>query len=97
MGMSSRNKTARRPDVELHIEELTFVGLDSYNRFHLGDAVKQEIARLLADEGGVEPVRHHAYIDRVDGGAFSVAPASKERDVGAQVARSVVNSLRTKP
>jgi hypothetical protein len=80
--------------VELHIEELVLDGFPNFDRFQIGDAVEQEIARLFAGKRPAGFPRQGAGMGRIDGGAFQVAPGSKERDIGIQVARSVFQSLR---
>ena len=79
--------------VELHIEELVLHGFAPGDRYRIGEAVEQELARMLADRGVPESLAQGGEIASVDGGAFEVAPGSRAGVVGAQVAKAVYGGL----
>lgn len=80
-------------NVELHIEELVLHGFSPGDRYRIGEAVEQELSRLLADRGVPESLERGGEVASVDGGAFEVAPGSKAEVVGAQVAKAVYEGL----
>ncbi len=93
--MEQRSKSSRRrslpgpADIELYIEELVLHGFAASDRHAVAEAVEQELARLLAEQGLPEAWRVETSIDRLEGAAFSAARAVGPRTTGAQVARTV--------
>jgi hypothetical protein len=81
-------------NVELHIEELVLHGFSPGDRYRVGEAVEQELTRLLADRGVPQSLEGGGEIGHVDGGAIEVAPDSRAQVVGAQVAKAVYGGLR---
>jgi len=81
--------------VELHIEELVLGGCAAGDRFRIGDAVEAELARLIAERGLPGLDGRSASIERLDAGAFQVAPGARADRVGLQVARKVYARLAT--
>ena len=83
----------RPKNIELHIEELVLHGFAQGDRYRIGEAVEQELTRLLVDRGVPESLAGGGEIASVDGGAFEVAPGSGADVVGAQVAKAVYGGL----
>ena len=81
-------------NIELHIEELVLHGFSPGDRYRIGEAVEQELTRLLADQGVPQSLAEVGEIASVDGGAFEVAPGARGDVVGAQVAKAVYGGLR---
>ena len=81
-------------NIELNIEELVLHGFAPGDRYSIGEAVEQELTRLLADQGVPQSLERGREIGHVDGGAFEVAPDSRGQVVGAQVAKAVCGGLR---
>lgn len=81
-------------NIELHIEELVLHGFERSHRYSIGDAVERELLRLLTTQG-INPT-HAANLEteRLDAGAFHVAPNSKPEAIGAQVAQAVYGELK---
>ena len=84
----------RTPSIHLHIEELVLHGFASGDRHRIGDAMQQELARLLAEEQTPPGLTKSAAIDRLNAGTFQMATESKPQATGAQVARAVFGGLR---
>ena len=85
-----------RAAVELHIEELVLHGFPASDRFRIGDAVEQELSRLIAERGlglAANPVS----IGRLDAGAFKVPTNARPQAIGAQLAQQVYQQLSPKP
>ena len=80
-------------NIELHIEELVLHGFSPGDRYQIGEAVEQELTRLLADRGVPQSLAEGGEIASVDGGAFEVAAGSRAEVVGAQVAEVVYGGL----
>lgn len=83
-------------DLELHIEQLVLRGFAPGDRASIGEAVQQELARLLTQQG-LPGLAHGASIGRIDGGSFQVAPSARGPAVGVQLARAVVRQLTPIP
>ena len=77
----------------MDIEELVLHGFSMGDRYRIGEAVEQELSRMLADRGVPESLAEVGEIANVDGGAFEVAPGSGADVVGAQVAKAVYGGL----
>ena len=81
-------------NIELNIEELVLQGFSPGDRHLIGEAVEQELTRLLADRGVPQSLERGREIANMNGGAFEVAPDSRAQVVGAQVAKAVYEGLR---
>ena len=81
-------------NIELNIDELVLHGFAPGDRYRIGEAVEQELTRLLADKGVPQSLERGGEIGHVDGGAFEVAQGSRAQVVGAQVAKAVYRGLR---
>jgi hypothetical protein len=81
-------------NIELNIEELVLYGFSPSDRHRIGEAVEQELTRLLADRGVPESLERGREIANMDGGAFEIAQGSRADVVGAQVAKAVYEGLR---
>jgi hypothetical protein len=79
--------------LEIHIEELVLHGFSAGDRFRVGDALERELARLLARRGLPASAVRSASIERLDAGAFPVAPGAGARTIGTQVAQKVYQQL----
>ncbi|HEY0172922.1 MAG TPA: hypothetical protein VGB98_18025 [Pyrinomonadaceae bacterium] len=86
----------RRPDIELHIEELVLEGFAPHEREHIAAAVELELARLLAERGAPALLARGGEIARLDGGAFQTAPRAKADSTGEQIAQAVYGGFDTK-
>ena len=80
-------------NIELNIEELVLHGFSPGDRHRIGEAVEQELTRLLADRGVPQSLAQGGEVASVDGGAFEVAPGARAQVVGAQVAKAVYGGL----
>ncbi|NPD27111.1 hypothetical protein [Corallococcus exiguus] len=83
--------TPRR--ISLHIDELVLHGVPPAHRVQVGEAVRQELARLLAQDG--LPTGLSGAVPRVDAGAVHVTPGAAPESLGTQVARAVYSGLGT--
>ena len=84
----------RPKDVELHIEELVLHGFSPADGRQIGDAVRTELARQLAENGAPKLLARGGRITRVDAGVFDVSSDSRADTVGIQVAQSVYQGLK---
>ena len=82
----------RRPDLDLHIEELILRGLPAGTREGLGEAIREELQRLIAEHGMPAALNGNGGPIHLPGGSFQVDPRSKTGSAGAQVARALHRS-----
>jgi hypothetical protein len=81
----------------LRIEEIVLHGFDPRGRYAVGDAVQQELARLLIERGAPSSLAATAateIVERLDAGAFRAAPNARPQTLGAQVARAIYGGLK---
>ena len=64
-------------NIELNIDELVLHGFAPGDRYSIGEAVEQELTRLLTDRGVPQSLEHGGEIGHVDGGAFEVEQGSR--------------------
>ena len=81
-------------NVELHIEELILHGFAAGDRYLVGEALERELTRLVGSANVPSLLAQSIDVERVDGGAFRVAPGSRAETVGAQVAQAVHGGLK---
>ena len=82
----------RRADVELHIDELVLHGFGARDRHRIAEAVKRELARLIA-QGDLAHQASPIQLDRVDAGSFRLDPAARPNHIGQTVAQRVYRQL----
>ena len=76
-------------NLELHIEELVLRGFAPSDRYHIGEAVEHELARLFSEQGTPPSLAQEREVPRLDGGTFEAKPGSGAEAIGAQVAQAV--------
>jgi hypothetical protein len=72
--------------LEIHIEQLVLHGLPRLDSTVVGEALRQEIERLVPS-----PSLHN--IDRIDGGVFSLDRNDGSRAVGERIAGVVARTV----
>lgn len=82
------------PDVELHVDELVLHGFAPRDRHAIGQAVRGELARLIAERGLPPGLAAADGTASMRGGSFRAQPGQRPADVGAAVARAVYGSAR---
>ena len=90
-----RGPGATRPpaSVEVSIDRLVLDGVAPGDRYRVADAVQNELARLLIDQG-VPANRNAAAQERqIDGGTIDIASGMRAASVGAQIARAIYRCL----
>lgn len=76
-------------NIELHIDGLVLHGFAPGDRHRIGEAVEQELSRILDDEGVLEVLEGGREVASVDGGAIELATGSRTEAIGTQIARVV--------
>ena len=76
----------------LHIEELVLDGFGPMDRAALAEAVRSELARLVAAHG-LPPSLGSAAATSLDAGAFTAAPDAGAHTLGTDVARVLYGGL----
>ena len=79
--------------IELHIEELALHGFAPGERQSIGEAVQQELTRLIAARGLPASLMQGGEVARLNGGSFNVVPGAPARAIGAQVAQAVYGGI----
>lgn len=90
--------TARRPphhpvSVELHVDELVLHGFAPGDGWRIGDAVQQELSRLMTNQGLPWSHGGPVNIEHLDAGSFVAGPAMKTGSIGLQVAEKLHRGL----
>ncbi len=84
----------RPHNVELQIQELVLHGFSPADGGQIGDAVRTELARQLAQHGVPKLLTRDGRIRQLDAGAVNGALGSRADTVGTQVAQSVYQGLK---
>jgi hypothetical protein len=77
------------PSIKLRIEELVLHGFQPTDRYGIGDALQNELTRMLTEQGMPPAMADSSQVARLDGGAFSMQPGERPSRVGSQAARAV--------
>jgi hypothetical protein len=80
-------------NVELHIEELVLHGFAPSCRYRIGETVERELARLLAEQGVLDPSGHNVVLEQVDAGQFTMNANAKSEAIGAQIAQAIYSGM----
>lgn len=79
--------------IEVDIDELVLHGFAAAGRRQIGDAVEQELARLLSERGWASLPASSMKIERLDAGQFTVAVGARPPAIGARLAQNLHRSL----
>lgn len=77
----------------LRIEELVLRGFAPGDRYRIGEAVEQEFARLVEENGAPSLLTRSAELADLSGVSFQIAQGSKPQTIGAQIAQAVYGEL----
>jgi hypothetical protein len=75
-------------DLELHVDELVLEGVDAAHRDAVAEAMRAELAALIA-RGGVSAELLGGGALRLDGGSLTVEPGLAPAALGVRIARAV--------
>jgi hypothetical protein len=90
---SLRKLSATPRAIEVQIDELVLRGFPRADRYAIGEALSQEIQRLLADAGKQPFLRQSTDRPVLDVGRVALAPNADPAAVGAQVGQAIHTSL----
>lgn len=79
--------------IELRIDELILHGFEPGDRHRIGEAVQNELGRLLRGQGTPLAAENRGRIDVIKGGAFTVTPGGGPESTGMQIARAVHDGI----
>lgn len=80
-------------NVELHIEQLILLGFAPGDRYRISAAIEHGLAQLIAEQGIPPTIAREGEITSIDGEKFNIAPDTKAEAIGAQIAKSVYESI----
>jgi hypothetical protein len=84
----------RSVDLDLNIEELVLRGFPGKDQNRIMRAVKEELERLIRENGVPSALSRGGEVAGLDEGSFEAKPGSSPEEIGAQVARSLYGGLR---
>lgn len=86
---------ARGPgqNIELKIDELIVEEAGTANRYRIAEALKNEVATILQDQGLPPALLKRAHREAVDGGTVVLARNSRDEMIGRQLAQAIYRSL----
>jgi hypothetical protein len=76
-------------NIELHIEELVLHGFVASDRYLIGEALQQELTRLLTEKGLPSSLAQGGEIARINAGEFEVQLGAKPEIIGVQIAHLI--------
>ncbi len=79
--------------VQLHIRKLVLTGVDPNDTGQVGAAVKQELARLLADQGLPAGLTTSSHRGKLDAGTLEPGHDGTPEGTGHQIARAVYKGI----
>ena len=79
--------------IDLEIDELVLHGFPRGDRYRIGEALEQELTRLLAEEGVPKSIDIGGEVDQLRAGSFHVSKGIRPERVGSQVAQAVYGGL----
>jgi hypothetical protein len=79
--------------IDISVEELVLDGFDAHDREAIGDAVREEMSRLVSTRPVPRLLAGSIEVDRLDGGAVEVPRGLRPRDIGRRVAAAALRSF----
>jgi len=83
-------------NIELDIDELVLRGIALGDAASVGDALRDELVRLLSDRGAPRSIERDTEIGELRGPAIRLRGEASAHAVGRQLAAAVYESLVTK-
>lgn len=83
-------------DMEINIDELRLEGIASADRYEFGDALREELARLVREKG-LPHLQGHDTIALPGFGPIRTPAGLPPREAGAKAARAVYSNMRSMP
>lgn len=80
--------------VEILIDELVLHGFAAGDRYPIAEALEQELARLMREQGVAPALTRPGETERIDAGSFSLAAGSPANAVGVRSAQAVYRGLQ---
>lgn len=80
-------------EIDLHIEEVLFVGWPGIDRERVKAALVDELTRLLLEAEGVVSTWHYREIELIDGGTLRLTVMTPEA-IGRQMALTILRSVQ---
>ena len=80
-------------EIDLHIEELVLHGFPPGDRNAIAEALRVELARLLAQHGVPPSLATGGEMPHADAGAFDLRPGTRADVLGAQIAGAIHGGL----
>jgi hypothetical protein len=77
----------RRPQIDVHIDELVLHGFQPGDRRAIADAIEREVTRTVA--ASAVGAFHDRRVARIDGGRVDWTPRGGATRIGAAVARAI--------
>lgn len=80
-------------NIEVHIEALILDHCVPGERARIGEALRRELAKLIAARGLAASMSKETALSHVDAGSFDVGHRSHAQDTGERIARAVYGGL----
>ncbi|HJP67228.1 MAG TPA: hypothetical protein VKA30_13105 [Actinomycetota bacterium] len=79
--------------IDVHIEELVLHGFESGDASAIGDGLRTELARLLADGPVPSKLGRPDHVERLDGGTVELDAGARPAAIGGRLAGTVWKGL----
>lgn len=83
-----------KPNIEFDIEELILHGFPPGDRHLIGDAMQNELARLLVERGVPSPLALGGDYPLLDVGWFQLGSESNQKTIGDRIAGTLYQGLQ---
>lgn len=80
--------------IELEIEQLVLHGFPPTDRDRIGESLRTELARQLAQHGAPKSLARAGRISQLDAGSFELTPGPTADAVGIRAAQSIYRGLK---
>lgn len=82
------------PDIEIHIDEIVLHGFPARNKAGIDNALRNELALLLARYGAPAILKNGGAVPLVPGGTFKTSSHESSKSIGKSIARSIYSGLK---
>ena len=77
------------PAIDLRIEHLVLDGFSPGDRYSIADAVQNELARLLGEQGLPSEIKKISELEHLNGGIIRLTRGARAVGIGSQIAHAV--------
>lgn len=80
-------------NIEINIDELRLLGFSHADRYPIGQALQDELTRMIAENVNRVSLIQRGVYPQLDGGTLKLSQNSNAQEIGNQIAKSIYGGI----